>query len=282
MPPPRMLITDLDGTLLRSDGSVSEADISSLVTLGDLGVIRVLATGRSPYSFYRSVPERLPFDYVLFSTGAAISDCADGGRFLKICHLSSQQAVEVNEILSAMDVDYMVHDPFPHNHRFRYRDSGRQNPDFRRRIDRYLPFASKLDPVQFLDAPKEVSQFLVVLPPQAVESVWEGLAASLPDFSVIRSTSPLDHQSTWIEVFHPDVSKSRSADWLCRRLGIRRDDVLAVGNDYNDLDLLEWAATAMVVENAPEPLQKRFPSVSSNNDSGLSEAIEKWLRFPLP
>jgi len=275
-----MLITDLDGTLLRSDGSVSDADISSLVNLRDLGVIRVLATGRSPYSFYRSVPERLPFDYVLFSTGAAIAAYADGGRFLKVSHLSSQQAVEVNEILSAMDVDYMVHDPFPDNHRFRYRDSGRQNPDFQRRIDRYLAFASKLDPIQFnLDVSKEVSQFLVVLPPQAAEPFRERLAADLSGFSVIRSTSPLDHQSTWIEVFHPDVSKSRSADWLCRRLGIPRDDVLAVGNDYNDLDLLEWAATAMVVENAPEPLRKRFPSVSSNNASGLSEAIEKWLQL---
>lgn len=280
MSPPRMLITDLDGTLLRSDGSVSDADVSSLVKLRDLGVIRVLATGRSPYSFYRSISERLPFDYVLFSTGAAIADYADGGRFLRVCHLSSQQAVEVNEILSAMDVDYMVHDPFPDNHRFRYRDSGRQNPDFRRRIDRYLAFASKLDPFRFtIDAPKEVSQFLVVLPPQAAEPFWKGLSASLPGFSVIRSTSPLDHQSTWIEVFHPDVSKSRAAEWLCRRLGIQRDDVLAVGNDYNDLDLLEWAAAAMVVENAPEPLRRRFPIVSSNNASGLSEAIEKWLQL---
>ncbi len=276
-----MLITDLDGTLLRSDGKVSDTDIVSLQRLGEMGILRVLATGRSPYSFTKAITEKLPFDYVLFSTGAAIVDYADGGRFLKVSHLSSQQAVEVNEILCAINLDFMVHDPFPDNHRFGYRSFGKSNPDFQRRIERYLAFARDLD--RQVHGPTgrggEVSQFLVVVPAETAESTWKAIHAAFPALSVIRSTSPLDHESTWIEIFHPDVSKSRSAEWLCRKLGILPRNVLAIGNDYNDLDLLEWAGEAMLVANAPKPLRDRFPTVSSNNASGVSEAIEKWLRL---
>ncbi|MEW6258271.1 MAG: HAD family hydrolase [Thermodesulfobacteriota bacterium] len=276
----RMLITDLDGTLLRSDGRFSDADIDRLRWLGERGVIRVLATGRSPYSFHKAVSERLPFDYVLFSTGAAIVDYKDGCRFLKVCHLSSQQAREVNEILCVMNLDFMVHDPFPDNHRFAYRGSGRHNPDFQRRIDRYVHFSRELDRDCIEPSRgREVSQFLVVVPQEAAERSWEAIHAAFPELSVIRSTSPLDHKSAWIEIFHPDVSKSRSAEWLCRNLGILAQDVLAIGNDYNDMDLLEWAGAAMLVENAPEALRSRFPTVASNNASGVSEAIEKWMQL---
>ncbi len=51
-----------------------------------------------------------------------------------------------------------------------------------------------------------------------------------------------------------------------------------MGNDFNDLDLLEWARTRFVVANAPPELTQRFPVVASNNDDGVAEAIATWLR----
>jgi hydroxymethylpyrimidine pyrophosphatase-like HAD family hydrolase len=50
-----------------------------------------------------------------------------------------------------------------------------------------------------------------------------------------------------------------------------------VGNDYNDLDLLEWAGSSFVVANAPPDLTDRFPTVASNDDCGVAEAITRWL-----
>jgi hydroxymethylpyrimidine pyrophosphatase-like HAD family hydrolase len=87
----------------------------------------------------------------------------------------------------------------------------------------------------------------------------------------------LDGKSTWIEIFPAGVSKSRTAKWLASRLGIPDLQTLSVGNDYNDADLLEWAASSFVTANAPEALRQRFPIVASNNHGGVSEAIERWL-----
>ena len=96
---------------------------------------------------------------------------------------------------------------------------------------------------------------------------------ALPGLSVIQTTSPLDHTSTWIELFHPDVSKSSTAAWLAAELNVDPMDTMAIGNDYNDQDLLAWAADSFVVENAPSDLRARFQTVASNNDCGVAEAV---------
>jgi hydroxymethylpyrimidine pyrophosphatase-like HAD family hydrolase len=99
----------------------------------------------------------------------------------------------------------------------------------------------------------------------------------LPGFNVIQTTSPLDGESTWIEIFPTTVSKSLTAAWLAEELGVDRSRTVAVGNDYNDLDLLEWSASSYVVANAPTDLKSRFPSVASNNDAGVAETVTRWL-----
>jgi hydroxymethylpyrimidine pyrophosphatase-like HAD family hydrolase len=101
--------------------------------------------------------------------------------------------------------------------------------------------------------------------------------SGLPGLSVIHSTSPLDHESTWIECFHPDVSKGKTAAWLAAELGVNPMDTMAIGNDYNDLDLLEWAAHGFVVANAPIDMQNRFKQVASNDKCGVAEAVGRWL-----
>ena len=121
------------------------------------------------------------------------------------------------------------------------------------------------------------SQLLAVIPEKAAEHIVADVRNTLSGLSVIQTTSPLDHISTWIEVFHPDVSKSGTAAWLVEELNLDPMDTAAIGNDYNDLDLLAWAADSFVVENAPNDLKTRFQTVASNNGGGVAQAIERWL-----
>ena len=109
-----------------------------------------------------------------------------------------------------------------------------------------------------------------------VEPSSDQVASLLPDLTVIRTTSPLDHRSTWIEVFPREVSKSQAAAWLAARHGIRRGDVCAVGNDYNDRDLLEWAGSSYVVANAAPELRTRHDVVAAGGHCGVAEAIRRW------
>ncbi|HSS63753.1 MAG TPA: HAD hydrolase family protein, partial [Gammaproteobacteria bacterium] len=93
----------------------------------------------------------------------------------------------------------------------------------------------------------------------------------------ILTTSPLDNSSRWIEIFPRTVSKAIASTWICTRFDLDRGRALAVGNDFNDRDLLDWAPSARVVANAPEALKRLYKSVKSNDDDGFSEAVDEWL-----
>jgi hydroxymethylpyrimidine pyrophosphatase-like HAD family hydrolase len=269
-----MMITDLDGTLLGSDGNMTQQDHDALVCLGNHGIVRVIATGRSLYSFKKAIGEDMPVDYIIFSTGAGVITFP-GGRLIRNIHMDSWAVSSAVRILMGCDLDFMVHRPIPDNHWFFYYDTGKDNPDFHRRIDRYSSFCQPIDSA-FSDF-GAASQLLAVVNHDIGASVFSDLALKLSGYSVIRSTSPLDGKSAWIEVFAAGVSKSQCAAWLADRLRIDKELVLAVGNDYNDSDLLEWSGTAFMVGNAPDALKKRFPSVAPQKQAGLAEAVHRWL-----
>jgi hydroxymethylpyrimidine pyrophosphatase-like HAD family hydrolase len=158
---------------------------------------------------------------------------------------------------------------------FSYFRSNPGNADFERRLQLYRQFAVPLNEVT--DGFGPATQLLAVVPAKDSHAVLEKVRSELPDYSVIRTTSPLDGKATWIEIFPSAVSKSRTSAWLAEELKIDKRDIVSVGNDYNDLDLLEWTASSYVVDNAPADLKNRFVGVASHNDGGVAEAAGRWL-----
>ena len=73
------------------------------------------------------------------------------------------------------------------------------------------------------------------------------------------------------------MDKGKAAEWLRRRFALPSARCMAIGNDYNDLSLLEWCAHPFVVDNAPGALKERFANVPSNDEDGVSIALERWL-----
>lgn len=269
-----LFVCDFDGTLLRSDRNFSSADLDALSRLGEMGVIRAVATGRSIYSINTVSISELPVDFILFSSGAGIVRHRDGAIIRKISLEPRQVSYAIN-VLQANNLDFMVHQPIPDNHIFSYFESTPDNADFKRRIALYSLFASPLD--KAVDGFRPATQLLAVLPPGPNRSVITTLQKALPGFNIIQTTSPLDGQSTWIEIFPATVSKSLTAAWLSAAYGLNADRTLSIGNDYNDVDLLEWAGRSFVVANAPQDLKRRFPVVASNNENGVAEAVNRWL-----
>jgi len=266
----KMIITDLDGTLLRDDQIVSNTDIDSLIKLGKEGFIRVIATGRSPYSFSRVIPDDFPIDYLVFSSGAGVMDWST--KEILVSHSIKEPKVkELAEIFRNLDVDFKVLAPIPDNHYYVYYQNGKAHPDFLKRMEYYRGYEEKIsfDPPNF-DA---ASQFLVILSDDP--SKYNFLKDLCHGVKVVRATSPIDHKSIWMEVFNPAVSKAEGVRFLCEKLDISQKTTLAVGNDFNDLDLLAYSAGSYVVKNAPSELHALYPNVKSNNESGFTDLLIK-------
>jgi len=276
--PNGLFIVDLDGTLLQSDRTFAAPDLAALRKLGELNVVRTIATGRSLASFNTVAAADLPLDYIIFSTGAGVMRYSSGEIIRKV-RLQTHEVRRACEVLNGCRLDFMVHRTIPDNHMFAYLRSNDGNTDFERRIELYKQFAIPLEDAAGDFGP--ATQLLAVVPPRNAKSALDKIRAAMTDFNVIQTTSPLDGKSTWIEIFPCTVSKSQTAAWLADTLGIDRQSIVSVGNDYNDLDLLEWTANSYVVDNAPADIKSRFACVASNNNGGVAEAARCWIEKQL-
>ena len=277
MTPPHLVVTDLDGTLLDSAARLGGANRRALEALGRNGTVRAVATGRSLYSARTVMPADFPIDYLVFSSGAGVVSWADQ-RLLRSRTMAPDIVSGLVARLRSLALDFMVHHAVPDTHCFHFfRASDGGNTDFERRIERYARFSRPLCGGDGLPGEVEASQLLVVEPP-GTASHLDLLGRECEEVNVVRTTSPLDHASTWIELFPADVSKAQASDWLRERHAIDPVHTLAVGNDYNDLDMLEWADRAYVVSNAPPSMRARFEVVRSNDEGGFTEAVRPLLR----
>ena len=213
-------------------------------------------------------------DFVIFSTGAGLMQYK-GDKIIRKLHLEPRQVDRASAVLKTYQLDFMIHRTIPDNHRFAYYRTNPENADFDRRLELYRRHADRLTETATGFGP--ATQLLAVVPARNGTAVLDAIRSELVDFSVIQTTSPLDGQSTWIEIFPATVSKSQTAAWLAEALQIDKRQTVSIGNDYNDLDLLEWTASSYVVDNAPADLKGRFTTVASNDNGGVAQAVKKWL-----
>lgn len=268
----KIVISDLDGTLLPAQGEVSVSDINTLKKLKEEKIVRVIATGRNLYSALSVLADDFPIDYLIFASGAGIFDWKKK-ELIFSQHLDSDSVFEISSELIKLKRDFMILDTIPNNHQFAYYRSGNSNPDFDRRLSLYKPFAN---PIGYSEETKrEACQLLVIL--SSCVNGFNELKAKFENVKIIRATSPLDHESIWMEIFPLHISKAYGAEWLCKHLEIDPKLSLVIGNDYNDLDLLEWGKHPFVVANAPKELKDSYETTKSVDESGFSVAIKKIL-----
>ncbi len=274
--PPHFLVTDFDGTLLTDEKTIHPRDLETLQRLRKKKIFTAIATGRSLYSFQRALDQmgmdqgQLPVDYLILSTGAGIMDLANG-RILLSHAIPWRDVVKITDYFDIHKFDYMVHKAIPDTPYFLFKSHGRENLDFQNRIRLYPSFGQPLGgkiPLFIM-----ATQVLAIVPNGIDPRRVADIRFALDDFSVIHATSPLDHSSAWIEVFHKQVSKSTAVSWVAQQLGIPRNQVVSVGNDYNDQDLLEWSGQGFLVKNAPRDMKQDFELVASNNNCGVSQSV---------
>ncbi len=268
-----IVITDLDGTILNQQGEISKQDRDTLRQLGDAGYLRIAATGRNLRTAHNVMDDQFPIDYLVFSSGAGTWSW----RMQSLMNsrlLSLTEVEEATRVMDHLDLDYFIHDPIPDNHHLRFHQRPQANTDFLRRLSFYQRTAR---PINRAEEPLSATQLLAIT--NRGVDLYHEVRNNLMHLKVIRATSPLDHDSLWIEVFANGVSKDAGCREVLDELGLKSNELplMAIGNDYNDLDLLQWADQAYVVGNAPTELRQRFQTVGACG-SGFSQAVSDWLR----
>lgn len=272
----KLVATDLDGTFLKNDRSISSANLEALKMLGRQGIVRVAATGRNLQKAKEVLSPDIPFDYVVFSSGAGVFDWKTQKHiYSRNIKVGSAQKLLKHFILK--EESFHAFYPVPQNHQHYFHRGKEACEEFERYFSFNQYYAEELNTE---DLPQtELCQFLVIIKEDEThfERLKNEIEALCPEIRVIRTSSPITNGYIWIEVFHSSVSKGNGVLEVCKVCGIDPKLTLGLGNDYNDFDLLEFTQHSFLTENAPDGIKHRFPLVPSNEEDAFAKAVQPLL-----
>ncbi len=264
----RLVATDLDGTLVRSDGTISDRTVRALAAWEAAGGELVLVTGRPP-RWLPEVADRLGHQ------GLAI--CANGAL---VYDLATGMAVERFPIPSAVIQQAMT-------------DLQAEIPELGFGLEKgsnfihdeaYVPHgADTATPASRLD--DQVDDTIVKL------LVRSGNHSSDELLAIVRKILGSDCDATHstpdgtalVEISAAGVSKATTLATMCARRGIAPGEVLAFGDMPNDLPMLGWAGTSYAVANAHETVLAACTlHTHANDDDGVAVVVERLLPPPPP
>lgn len=262
---PAVVATDLDGTIVRSDGTVSARTSEVLAALARAGVLVVFVTGRPPRWMHP----------VVEATGhRGLAVCANGALVYDL-HAERVVAARLLPAAAARRVAELLRDRLPEVHfAAETADGYAHEPGYRPRWP-VPPGTPELPLGELLAEP--VAKLLVRHPTYSADRL---LAAAT---GIVGELAVLTHSSSegLLEIAAPGVSKASALAALVAEHGHTAADVLAFGDMPNDLPLLAWAGTAVAVANAhPSVLAAVREVTGSNDDDGVATYLARVFGLP--
>ena len=265
----RLIATDLDGTLLGADKEVSPRNARALQESMARGVHVMLASGRSLNAVAR-IAERagLTGALILSSNGARLDETARGPLLLENGIAPSVAREAAVRLISAGvyvecysdNVIYMVNRvPVKHH-----------NHQPGRAADGATLFVE--DAARFLDEGTAHARKLIVFSDDPEQ--LERARALMRDLPLDCSSSDTDN----LEILAAGAGKGRALQWYAERMNIARDEIMAFGDQTNDLSLLEEAGWPVAMDNAVDAVKARARLIAPHHDrSGVAAIVEKYV-----
>lgn len=264
-PSARLIATDLDGTLLHDDKTVSPRTVAALADAEASGIEVFFVTGR-PARWMGTVAEHLAgHGMAILANGAAVYDLHKG-ELIEAFPLREDAALAAAHALRAAvpGTTFAVEraDTF-----YREPDYPRIEADFgpRAPIEELLSVRDERQPLLKLLAKHpaiDPDEFLAI-----------GLSVAGQHGEITRSS-----ESALLEISGAGVSKATTLARCCAERGVTSAEVVAFGDMPNDLAMLDWAGTSYAVANAhPRVLAATTHRTTSNNDDGVARVIERII-----
>ena len=273
----RMIVIDLDGTLLLPSGQVSARTRAAVHAALDAGLLVCFATGRN-WTESRAVLDDVGhYPTAVFAGGAMVID-TDQQVTLHRTRMEPPLASEVCGLLESMGhavlalqehgtngVDYLITDAVPVNEATRLWMAVTQN------TLRHVP--------NLRDDPHEHTiRVGIVAPPEEVQTALAALTARFGDRVVCQNLNVPTYGVEVLEIFDPAVNKWEGVLHIARKHEIRSDQIVAIGDDMNDLPMIQRAGLGVAMGNArPEVLAAAKRIIGRNTEEGLAIFLEELV-----
>jgi Cof subfamily protein (haloacid dehalogenase superfamily) len=260
---PRLVGSDLDGTIVRSDGTISARTVAALAAVESAGATFVMVTGR-PTRWMRVVAEQTGHHGIaICANGAIVYDLHAEEvlhSFLLSAAVGREVAAALREALPGIAFAVERHDaPFAHE-------------------KSYVPRWDSADPRTQAPVDELLSSDVVKLLARHEGLGSDDLLAAA--VAAVGDAATLTHSSSdgLLEISAAGVSKATGLAMLAAERGVTALEVVAFGDMPNDLPMLTWAGLGVAVANAHASVLAAADEVTaSNDDDGVAQVLDRWF-----
>jgi len=272
----RLLAIDIDGTLLDPQFRVSPANLAALQRAHAAGIEIVLVTGRR-HQFALPIAQSLGFDLSLISSNGAVIRSAAGELF----HRELLPAATARDLIALMESfrgNLVVTFDREGKGALALERTEELTPHIQRWIENNLQYIEFVVPIEraLVVDPIQVMFCGPIARMQVAEECLR--TASLADRITVLKTRYDARDLVIIDVLNRGCSKGHALERWARHRGLGREGVMAIGDNYNDIEMLEFAGVPVIMGNAREDLKQNGWRVTlSNEQSGVAAAVEEVL-----
>ncbi|MBS1600200.1 MAG: HAD family phosphatase [Bacteroidetes bacterium] len=269
----KLIFIDIDGTLLTSDHKISKDTLSAIQRVNQINKIPVILISARPPQGLKKIYDELNLNApVVCYNGALILD-----QFVEttssVLQTSSihpsllkgiwTTAVGENISVSLYDMDKWISD--------RHSEWTRQEEEITGTKTNVTDIHILIN--RFAQENSGPNKILLMGEPGKIDSIERTLKASYQSLLNIYKSKP-----TYLEIMNIAASKKSAMKFLLDKYNLRNDAVIAIGDNYNDIEMLQFAGLGIAMGNAPSEVKDIADFVTlDNNSDGIKYALEKFL-----
>ncbi len=260
----KLVAIDLDGTLLHSDGTISDATLAALDAATARGVHIVFSTGRPMQGFFKYSPPLRPTTPVITCNGAMVVDAATRAVLYEQ-GLERADAAEILALGTERGATMCIWS---------------QNRLYVSAQNEFADCYTSLNSV----TPVCTTDFAPLLDAGITKILWSDTEARITDFANtlprerLPQTTLCQTRPTFLEYFHRKVSKGAAIAALGAKLGVVREEIIAIGDERNDISMLTWAGLGVAMANAvPETLAAADMATTTNDEDGVLAVLKQFV-----
>ncbi len=282
----KLLALDLDGTLLNSKGKIPEANKIAIRQAEDLGVLVTIATGRR-FRDALPVAAELEFNAPLITHNGALLKYAESLETVAASLLDHETTLEILRVGKAFGGDALV-SVDPHGHGTLLFDTV---SDDNIPLQKYIAWSDRLHSdekgksaihVASLEdtvGDNEVIHISFSGGCESMRAMHQVLLGELGETVTLLATIYPHLDFTLLDILPPDASKGTGVKKLADLNAFSPENIMTIGDNFNDLEMLQFAGTGVVMGNASADLLAtgNYHRTLSNDEGGVAAAIERFI-----
>jgi Cof subfamily protein (haloacid dehalogenase superfamily) len=263
----KLIALDIDGTLLNDEHQITEVTKTTILKLHERGSRMVLCTGRGPTSVYPLLRE-LGLEGIIITHNGSVTVHSNGNNSGEVMHEFSYPIAWIKPLIEYAR-EQNVHFDVNTATRIFIESCSEEGLDIYRQM--------------FFLEPELVAD-ITLLDVEVVKLTFSGTSAAMDevyeawkDVQLEGGLKIIRSGDYFIDVVHPEATKGNALRQLAKQWHIDASEVLAIGNYYNDLDMIRFAGLGIAMENSPDEVKSAADTVTlSNNEDGVHAALTKY------